>query len=238
MLTDLARSFGQLTDPQSRGTIWRALGLTVLTFVFLWVLAYYGLASVGEWLIRWAGTEGVDGFWVTGLEWLYGAAVVSGVLLASWLLFPAVAGLTLSLFLEPVCRAVERRYYPAHGEARPQSIGEIVADTARITLLTVGLNLLALPVYLTLLFFPPLHLVLFYGLNGSLLGREYFEMVAVRRVDSLQARALRRSNGMRVFLGGLLLAILLTLPIINLVMPIVATAFMLHQFERLRGARR
>jgi uncharacterized protein involved in cysteine biosynthesis len=95
-------------------------------------------------------------------------------------------------------------------------------------------NLLALPFYLLLMFLPPLNLFVFYLLNGYLLGREYFELVAARRFDIDGARRLRRKFRGRVLLAGVVITFLLTVPIVNLVTPVVATGFMLHVFERLR----
>jgi len=96
-------------------------------------------------------------------------------------------------------------------------------------------NLIALPFYLILLFLPQFNLLIFYGLNGYLLGREYFELVGQRRLSLKDTKALRRRNRLRVLLAGAVIAFLLTLPILNLFTPIVATAFMLHVFERLRN---
>jgi uncharacterized protein involved in cysteine biosynthesis len=98
----------------------------------------------------------------------------------------------------------------------------------------VAVNLLALPLYFVLLFVPPFNLFLFYGVNGYLFGREYFELVSLRRLDEPEAKRLRRRYRGRVFLAGALIAIMMTMPIVNLFAPIVATAFMLHTFEALR----
>ena len=100
--------------------------------------------------------------------------------------------------------------------------------------MTLGLNLLALPLYLLLLFVPPFNLFVFYLLNGYLLGREYFELVAARRLDTAGVRRLRRAYRGRLLLAGAVIAFLLTVPIVNLVTPIIATGFMLHVFEGLR----
>ena len=100
----------------------------------------------------------------------------------------------------------------------------------RLTGLTLLLNLLSLPVYLLV---PGINLFLFLALNGYLLGRGYFELVALRRLDAGEARRVRRRFTGRVFLGGVVIAGLFALPFVNLVAPVVATAFMLHIFEAL-----
>jgi uncharacterized protein involved in cysteine biosynthesis len=96
--------------------------------------------------------------------------------------------------------------------------------------LTILLNLLVLPVYL---FVPGLNFFVFLGLNGYLFGREYFEVVALRRLEPDAARTLRRRFAGRVFLAGAAIAGLFAVPFVNLLAPVVATAFMLHFFEGL-----
>jgi uncharacterized protein involved in cysteine biosynthesis len=100
--------------------------------------------------------------------------------------------------------------------------------------ITIMLNVLALPLYLIALLFPPLFAFVFYGLNGYLLGREYFELVSLRHQDEKAARRLRKTNRSKVFLAGIVIAFFITVPIINLVVPILATAFMLHIFKSMQ----
>src|SRR3546814_2292255 len=90
-------------------------------------------------------------------------------------------------------------------------------------MLTVGLNLLALPLYLLLLFLPPLNIVLFYMLNGYLISREYYELVALRRMTPDASRRLRRAHRGRLMTAGFVLVFVMTIPIVNLVTPLLAT---------------
>ena len=106
----------------------------------------------------------------------------------------------------------------------------------RFALVVVVINLVALPVYLVLLLFPPFNLFVFYAVNGYLLSREYFELVALRRTDMTTARALAKSNRVRLFASGVVIAFLLTVPFVNLLAPIVGTAMMVHLFEQWRQA--
>ena len=203
-----------------------------------WLLgAWFGLGWLSDLLSAWVAGQEVGGFWRDALAWLFDAAAFAGVILSSFLLFPAVVAVAISLFLDEIAEAVERRYYPHLPAARSQPWGEMIGDTVVFALVTVGVNLLALPLYLLLLFVPPLNLLLYYGLNGYLLGREYFEMVAVRRLPSPDAKRLRRRYRGRVFLAGVIIAFILSIPLVNLVAPIVATGFLVHLFHGLkRGA--
>ena len=234
MFSALAKAFGQLSDPAFRRVLVRSVLAALVVFIAVWVVAWFGLSWAGEALSGWVAAQEPGGFWVEVVEWLFGAAGVVGVLVASFFLFPGVMLVALSLMLDDIAQAVERRHYPELPPARAQPIGEAVMAALTFAAVMLLLNLLALPIYLLLLFAPPLNLFVFYLLNGYLLGREYFELVAARRFDAAGVRRLRRKYKGRVMLAGVVIAFLLTVPIVNLVTPIVATGFMLHVFERLR----
>ena len=75
---------------------------------------------------------------------------------------------------------------------------------------------------------------MFYLVNGYLLGREYFEMVGVRRLPVADVTSLRKAHSLSVLMTGIAIAFLLTIPVVNLLMPVVATAAMVHLFEKWR----
>jgi CysZ protein len=151
----------------------------------------------------------------------------------SWLLFPAVVTLVIGFFLDRIAGAVEALDYPGKGPARRAPITETALVTGRLMGLTILLNLLALPVYVLA---PGINFFVFLCLNGYLFGREYFEVVALRRLDRTTARAVRHRFAGRVFLGGVVVAGLFIVPLVNLIAPVIATAFMVHLFEGLRRA--
>ncbi len=234
MFSALAKSIAQLGDPAFRQVFWRSVWLSLGVFAALWALAWLALAWLGQDLAAWISQSDPESAWVRVLEWAYGAAAVAGVLVASLFLFPAVMAGGMAILLDEIAAAVERKHYPGLAPARAQPVGEAIVAGLAFAAAALALNLLALPIYLVLLFVPPLNFFVFYLLNGYLLGREYFELVAVRRSDLAAAKRLRRAYRGRVLLAGAVIAFLLTLPLINLVMPIVATGFMLHVFEGLR----
>ncbi len=234
MFSALTKSFAQASDPAFRRVFMRSLWLSLGVFLALWAAAWLGLDWLGEYLAAWVAQGDPESTLVRVVEWAYGAAAVAGVLVASSFLFPAVMAGVMSVLLEDIAEAVERRHYPGLPKARAQPVGEAILTGLVFAVVVLALNLIALPLYLILLFVPPLNLFVFYLLNGYLLGREYFELVAVRRYDVATVKRLRQGYRGRVLLAGAVIAFLLTLPLINLVMPIVATGFMLHVFEGLR----
>jgi uncharacterized protein involved in cysteine biosynthesis len=217
MIVALLRAIGALSEPPMRRVVALSLALAVLTFVVLWLAVaalLYHTTLFDLRLVNWL----VD---------LLGGLAVLGL---TWLLFPAAVTLIAGFYLERVAAAVEAADYPGRGPPRPQPWGEILAVTLRLTLLTLLLNLLALPIYLLV---PGINLFLFFALNGYLFGRGYFEVVALRRLEVGEARAVRSRFAGRIFLGGVVIAGLFALPLVNLVAPVIATAFMLHIFEAL-----
>jgi CysZ protein len=218
MLLPLLRAFAALPEPPLRRAVGLGLLIAVAIFALLWLalaLAVYQAATLA---------------WPP-LQWLLAGLGGLGVLALSWLLYPAIVTLGMGFVLDRVAAAVESLDYPGRGPPRQQSLAEQMRGLVRLTILTLLLNLLALPLYVAV---PGINMVLFFVLNGYLLGREYFEVVALRRLDVPSARALRHRFGGRVFLGGVVIAGLFVLPLVNLVAPVVATAFMVHVFEGLR----
>jgi uncharacterized protein involved in cysteine biosynthesis len=217
MPTALLRALAALATPPLRHVVALGLGLAVLTFAVLWL-------AVAAALYHWAV------FAWQPLDWLLDILGGLAVLALTWLLFPAVVTLIFSFFIERIAAAVEAMDYPELGPSRRQPFAETLKAMARLTGLTILLNLLALPAYLLM---PGINLLVFLALNGYLLGREYFEAVALRRLDWAAAKGVRNRHGGRVFLGGIVIAALFALPLVNLVAPVVATAFMVHLFEAL-----
>src|SRR5215472_948486 len=217
MLVALCRAVVEISTPPMRRIVARSLGLAALTFAVLW-LAVAGLLYNTA-FFAWRP-----------LNWLVDLMGGLAVLALTWLLFPAVATLIMSFFFERIAAAVEALDYPGRGPPRRQPIGATIAAALRLMILTILLNLLALPVYLLV---PGINLFLFLALNGYLLGREYFEVVALRRLSAAATRAMRTRFGLRVFLGGVVIAGLFAVPLVNLAAPAIATAFMLHLFEAL-----
>jgi CysZ protein len=217
MLIALLRAFSALSAPPLRRIAAESLGFAVLTFGLLWLTVAAALYRAHP--FAWRLLD-----WV--VELLGGLAVLG----LTWLLFPAVVTLIAGLFVNRIATAVEAMDYPVAAPPRNRPWGEMVAVMLRLTAATIALNLLALPLYLLV---PGINLVLFLVMNGYLLGRGYFEVVALRRLDAAAARAVRSRFAGRIFLGGVVIAGLFALPLVNLLAPVIATAFMVHVFEAL-----
>ena len=219
MIAAFAKAVQQLFDPTFRRVLWRAIGLSLIVFAAL----LFGLSQAMEMLpsFDWAL-----------LDWVAKAAVWLGGIGLTVLFFPAVATLFIAIYLDDIAQAVERRHYPDDPPGQAVPLGRSIVLSIRFALLVIALNILVLPLYLFIVSLP----LIFYSLNGYLLGREYFELVARRHVDESTVQQMRKLHGFRVFIAGVVSAVLLTVPLVNLLAPIVATAAMVHLFKRLAAA--
>ncbi len=215
MLTDFSLAVGQLGDRAFRRPLILGLVLAALVFVALWA---------GVWVL-------LTHTHLFALGWLNTAVAALGELAAfglAYLLYPGVAGAMTSLFLDQAVAAVEARHYPYLPPPRRLGAGEQVASAARLLVLTIALNLLALPLYLL----PLINILVFYGLNGYILGREYFELVASRRSDPSGVRRLWRNHRWMWLATGVVIAFLSTLPVINLIAPLLGAAAMVPRITK------
>jgi CysZ protein len=208
----------QISDPRARRVIWIALAAAAGVFVLLWILIGFLLANTALFSIP---------LLETAIDLLGGLA--TGVL--TWLLFPAAISAVIGLFLEDIASAVEDRHYPDLGPATDGNFSDTVLTTLRFLAILLTLNILMLPFLLT----GPLFPFVFYSVNGYLLSREYFELVALRRLGRAETKALRKRYAMKLFMTGVLIAFLLTVPVVNLLAPIIATGMMVHLFEDFRA---
>jgi len=228
ILASFLKALMQAPDRRFRGVMLRGVGLTILMLIAVTVLALWGL----EWLVPdtvtlpWIGPIG-------GLDWVAGAGGLLVMLVASIFLMVPVASAVMGFFLEEVAAAVEDKHYPALPPALPMPIAEQVREAASAFVLLIFANVLMLAAYV---FAGPLAPVLFITVNGYLLGREYFTLVAMRRVGRAEAKRLRKAHIGRIWLAGALMAAPLSIPILNLIVPVLGVATFTHIYQRLNRA--
>jgi CysZ protein len=208
------KSIEQLFSAKFRFVLLKSLGLTIAVFVVLWLSLQAALVQFLTLSYGWMETV---------IAILAGLGLFAGMFL---LLLP-ITSLVAAFFIDEIAEAVEERYYSddPKGWEMPLIQGLVIA--AKFTLSIVGINILVLLVALI----PGVNLVAFYGGNGYLLGREYFELCGLRHLPHTQVIALRKANRTRVWLSGVLIAIVATIPFVNLFAPLFATALMVHTFK-------
>lgn len=230
MFTDFGKALGQLGDPRFR----RVMALGVLLSLALLVAIYAGFL----WLIQTFTPDTFDIPYVGpigGLDTLlsWGSALLM-VGLSVFLMVP-VASAFLGLYLEDVVQAVEDRHYPTLPPVVRARFSDTLVDTANFLGLLILANTLALILYP--LAGPAIPLV-FWSVNGLLLGREYFTLVAMRRIGRPGAKALRKRHWLQIWLAGILMAAPLSVPFVNLLIPVLGVATFTHLFHRLNQPRR
>jgi uncharacterized protein involved in cysteine biosynthesis len=220
MLTAFPRAFGQLFDQRIVRILAVALIWSILCFVGLWGGIAWTLAntSVSSWPV-------VD----TVIDALGGLAT----LLLTWFLFPVVVSAMIGLFLEPVAAAVEARHYPGLPRAPGLGIFKGLRVSLRFLIVAVLLNALLL---LVLLVLPASYPLVYMVVNGYLLGREYFELAGLRRSDPVTVKVLRSKHRLAIVLGGMVIALLMMAPVVNLLAPVLAVMAMVHAYTGWRPA--
>ena len=239
MHNHLSKAVSQINDPALRrvalfGISGAAIILILLSGLAWWLQDTYANNALENLMKGWELWEWLLSLILASINFLS----VLSILLVMTVLFPVFATLIIGFLLEDVVTAIEKKHYPDDQADRPQPISEVIGSTFQFTLLVIGLNLLFLPVYLILLIVPPFNLVLYYMLNGYFVGREYFALIAIRQMEPRMASQLRQNNRGKVLIAGIIITFLLTIPIVNILMPVIATAFMVHVFHSLPGRQK
>ena len=224
-----------MISPPMRSILWRSIGLALVLIIVLAI----GLQRLLSWFATYGEVwlEGLLGpGWHSSLEvlaWIVSITAGLGVVFGGVFLMPAITSLVASLFVDDVADIVEREHYPAErpGDALPLS--QAIYEGVKTALLTILVYLVALPLVL----FAGAGFLIFFLATAWLLGREYFELAAMRFRSPEEAKAMRRDNAATIFTAGLFIAAFVSIPIVNLATPIFGMAFMVHMHKRLSGPR-
>jgi CysZ protein len=235
MLDAAVSALTQILSPPMRSILWRSIGLALVLVVVLAsglqrLLSF--LATAGEgWLEAMLG----PGFQtpLDILAWIVSIAAGVGILLGAVFLMPAITSLVASVFVDQVAEQVEREHYPSERPGVALPLSRAMTEGVKTALLTILVYLIALP----FVFFAGLGFIAFFVATAWLLGREYFELAAMRFRPPEEAKAMRRDNAATIFTAGLIIAAFVSIPIVNLATPLFGMAFMVHVHKRLSGSR-
>lgn len=225
ILRSFTRALGQLGDARFRKVVLLGVGLSLA----LLIAATAGFAYLVDWVTpedAWLPVLGEVNWLDDLLSW---SALILLMVLSVFLMVPVASAIT-SMFLDEVADAVEELHYPHLPPANQVGIGDAIRDTVNFMGVLVGANLLALVLYLL---FAPAALFIFWGLNGFLLGREYFTLAALRRHGRDETKRLRRRHAGTIWMAGVLMAVPLSVPLLNLLIPILGAATFTHLYHAL-----
>jgi uncharacterized protein involved in cysteine biosynthesis len=212
MIQALILSFQSLTDRRVALLLVKVITLTLAAFVLIGIGLWFGLDALFDWL-----QLADDGTWSALLS-----AALS--LLAAVLLFRVVAVAMTWIFADDIIDAVEDRHYPHHADkGKRPGLATGVKMAIRSVIRVIAYNLLALPVYVLLLFTGIGTAIAFLLVNALLLGRDLEDMLIARHGrDHGSIRKLPR------LLLGLLGTAGMLVPVLNLFVPVLATAMAVH----------
>jgi CysZ protein len=216
MLAAASRAFAQIVSPPFRTALLKSLGLTLVMLAAVWAALY------------WTVTHFVATAW-PALDVAIDVITGIGLFVGLGFLIAPVTSLFAGLFLDEIAAEVERLHYPLDPPGRDMPIGLGILQALRFTGLVIVVNILVL----MLILLPGINITAFFVANAYLLGREYFEQIAARFHDPQTVAALRSAASGRIFLAGLVIALVLAIPIVNLLTPLFATAFMVHIYKEI-----
>lgn len=231
MLNDAAKALSQMVSPPLRAVLWKSIALALALIIVVAILL--------DWLIIWL--IGVLSAWVqtglgssahlpvNGIAWLLSVAAALGIIAGSVLLMPAVTAFVASFFGDQIAAEVERSSYPRDPPGVALPLQRAILEGGKTALLAIVVYLCAV----AFLLFAGAGAVIFFLATAWLLGREYFELAAMRFCPPDEARALRKRNGATVYMGGLLIAAFVSIPIVNLATPLFAMCLMVHVHKRI-----
>ena len=227
ILSDFLKSVAQFDDPKFRRVLWRGLGLTIVLLIAACLLVNFGINQLLS--SAWAANLIGDQSWLGALINIGG--VLFTIALSIWLMVPVTSAI-IALFLDEVAQAVEARHYPH----LPKQTATKLQDQILVGIRFLGILLLAnIGALILSMIVPLLAPFVFWATNGYLMGREYFQMAAMRRLPSAQAQELFQRHQGSIWTAGVLMAIPMSIPLVGLFIPILGAATFTHQFERLRA---
>jgi CysZ protein len=235
MIEAAAKAFFQMFSAPFRRVMLKAIGLALLVLIVLGIALHRLLAVLIGNSAGWAtGTTPALPQWGwDALAWLVSFAAGLGIAAGALFLMPAVAALVGSFFVDEIADIVESTHYPNEPPGQALSFWRALIEGIKTALLAIAVYICAAP----LLLFAGLGFIALFLANAYLLGREYFLLAAMRFRTPSEARALRRVHRSTVFLAGMIIALVVSIPVVNFVTPIFAMAFMVHMHKRLSPNR-
>lgn len=220
MISDALGAFAQVFSPPLRKVLLKSIGLALLLLV--------AFGALLQWLLQ----------FLLPLASPYDtiAAILLGALTLVLVFFAMapVTSLMAAIFLDDVAEEVERTKFPADAPGRPLSIPRAALLSVKFFGIVLLVNLGAILLWFVI---PVFNVAVFFFANAYLLSREFFEMAAMRHRSPEEARRLRQQHAVSVFISGMVIAAIVVIPVLNLITPVFATAFMVRRNKRYMPGR-
>jgi CysZ protein len=215
MIKAFFKALNDLTSPEFRSVLIRSILLSIGLFAALWFGIEFLLSSLT--LVPWP--------WLTALLQV---ATGLGLFAVFFFLMAPVTALFAGLFLDGIAAKVESRHYPYDRRGQPLNFMTALFFGLKFLLVSLGVNLVVLPLVL----FAGFGIALLLIANAYLISREYFEMAATRFMPPAAARDLRQKNFWKIFVAGAIPGFIAIVPFVNFVTPVFATSYFVHIFKQ------
>jgi CysZ protein len=235
MIDAAVKALAQMFTPALRSVLMKAAGLALILIIVAGIALQRLLSALAEHGATWA--EQASGMaphaaW-SALAWVLSIMAGLGIITGALFLMPTITAFVGSFFVDETADAVEREYYPAEPAGRALPFFRAMIEGLNIAALTLLVYFCALP----FIFFAGLGVIILFLANSYLLGREYFELAAMRFRPPFEAKAMRKANAAYVFLAGMVIAVFVSIPVVNLATPVFAMAFMVHIHKHMTDKR-
>ena len=222
MIRAFELAVGQLGDPRLRVVIWQSLALSLVLQVAHRRARLVGPAALAHFDIGWVNSL---------IRWLGGAAVM----VLALMLFPASFGIVISIFMERIADIVEAGHYPQLGPARGIPIWTGIWTGRGVP----GRGGGAQPGDAAVLHRGDLRRRA--GRGAVLRHQRLADRTACTTsrwrcagCSPAEVKAWRRANSGVLWLTGIVIVFLGTIPILNLIVPVLGTAAMVHVAQTLK----
>lgn len=211
----LARTARTLRSPHFLGLLVRTMLLALIAFTLFFIAVWFGLRSF-------------DLFADSTVEFFADAGMTVFFGIIAYMLLPVLLPLIAAFFQESIANRIEEKDYPEFmPPACERPFFHELWEDSKFVALVLALNILLVWTY----FIPVVNLFTYYGLNGYLIGREFFETAATRHLGKTKAKALRRRYRFPAFLCGICIVFLTNIPLVQLIAPFVGVALMVHLYH-------
>jgi CysZ protein len=235
MLTAAFKALAEMFTAPLRRVLLKAIGLALVLIVLIGIglqrLFAAMAASGADWAANTSGWD-MPAAW-NALVWVLSIMASLGIITGALFLMPAVTAFVGSFFVDEIADYVERADYPAELPGRALPLPRAIIEGLKTAVLAVAIYLVALP----FLLLAGLGFFILFLANAYILGREYFELAAMRFRPPAEAKALRKQHAPIIFGAGMIIALFVSIPVLNFATPVFAMAMMVHLHKSLSGRR-
>ncbi|MCW2274284.1 sulfate transporter family protein [Rhodoblastus acidophilus] len=216
MFQDAYASLREIFTPPFRTVMAKSLGLTLTILLALGLgldkLALYETSNTAPWIAM-----------------IVKVTAVLGLSVGLLFLIAPVSMLVAGFFLDELAEHVEAAIYPDGRKGVPAPLSQSLALALRFFVVSLFVNMAAFVLWLV----PGVNALIFVAANAYLFSREYFEMAASRFLPGEGVRSLRQRNQLKIYAYGLVIAVFVVTPVLNLFTPLFGVALMVRLNKRL-----